>query len=84
MLRFITAACVLAAALLWNGERASADASPEAAANVCQAYTACWWGGTISCVTYGDACTWWVRPGVDVRCTGLNAAGVWVDLYFHC
>lgn len=85
MRSILTGLALVAAALTFNGASASEGTDAAASAvNTCHAYTACWWGGTISCTTYGDACTWWVNPGVDVRCTGLDGRGLWVDVYFHC
>lgn len=56
----------------------------KAKAASCYAYTRCYWGGTVSCQTYGDACTWYTNPGQNVSCTGLDALGRWVNLFFSC
>ena len=50
----------------------------------CYAYTSCSNGGTISCQTYGAACTWNTRIYQSVSCTGYNGFGNWVNFYFTC
>ncbi|MBI3556579.1 MAG: hypothetical protein HY074_09975 [Deltaproteobacteria bacterium] len=62
----------------------TATTAPKAEAAACYAYTACAWGGTISCQTYGDGCTFFTVPYRTVTCRGFDVYGRWVNLFFHC
>ncbi|OFZ82713.1 MAG: hypothetical protein A2583_05040 [Bdellovibrionales bacterium RIFOXYD1_FULL_53_11] len=53
-------------------------------ANTCYAYTPCQNGFAVQCTTYGQGCSWYVQPYQYVQCTGFDAWGNWVNLYFRC
>jgi hypothetical protein len=54
----------------------------------CVAMTTCFrpWGPafTIACQTFGYGCSRWIVPNNSVQCTGLDAWGRWVNLYYRC
>lgn len=64
-----------------------------AEAATCSAFTQCGWYDnygffhathSVSCLTYGQGCTWKSVFNNFVECTGYNAAGQWVHFYFSC
>lgn len=50
----------------------------------CNASTQCFNGRFIQCRTYGQGCTFYVRPGQYVQCTGYNQWGQWVNTVARC
>jgi len=38
----------------------------------------------IYCQTWGDSCTWYVKPNRYVKCTGYDSYGYWVSFVNRC